>query len=55
MNQYCTPWRPKINVSETNELVFLHGYVKNRPEFTFGDIKLDIFRDYQYNKGTDPD
>ena len=48
MDQYCTPWKLKINVSKTKVLVFSRGYVRNRPEFTFGNVKLEIFRDYQY-------
>ena len=48
MDQYCTLWKLKINVSLTKVLVFYRGYVINRPEFTFGDVKLEIVRDYQY-------
>ena len=29
-------------------LVFSRGYVRNRPEFTFGNVELAIDRDYQY-------
>ena len=29
-------------------LVFYRGYVRNRPEFTFGNVKLEIIRYYQY-------
>ena len=46
MDQYCTLWKLKINVSKTK--VFSRGYVRNRPEFTFGNVKLEIVRDYHY-------
>ena len=46
MDQYCTLWKLKINVSKV--LVFYRGYVRNRPEFTFGNVKLEIIRYYQY-------
>ena len=29
-------------------LVFSRGYVRKTPEFTFGNAKLEIVRDYQY-------
>ena len=48
IDQYCTLWKLKINVSKTKVLVFSRGYVRNRPEFTFGNVKLKIVRDYQY-------
>ena len=48
MNQYCTLWKPKINVPKTKVLIFSRGYVGNRLEFTFGNVKLEIVRDYQY-------
>ena len=47
MDQYCTLWKLKINVSKTKVLIFSCGYVRNRPEFTFGNVKLEIVRDYQ--------
>ena len=48
MDQYCTLWKLKINVSKTKVLVFSPGYVRNKPKFTFGNVKLEIIRDYQY-------
>ena len=48
MDQYCTLWKLKINVSKTKVLVFSRGYVRNRPEFRFGNVELEIVRDYQY-------
>ena len=48
MDQYCTLWKLKINVSKTKVLVFSRGCVRKRPEFTFGNVKLEIVRDYQY-------
>ena len=48
MDQYCTLWKLKINVSKTKVLVFSRGCVRNRPEFTFGNVKLEIVREYQY-------
>ena len=48
MDQYCTLWKLKINVSKTKVLVFSRGYVRKNPEFTFGNVKLEIVRDYQY-------
>ena len=48
MDQYCTLWKRKINVSKTKVLIFSRGYVRNRPEFTLGNVKLEIVRDYQY-------
>ena len=38
----------KINVSKTKVLVFPRGYVRKTPEITFGNVKLEIVRDYQY-------
>ena len=35
------------NVSETKVLIYSCGYVRNRPEFTFNNVKLEIVRDYQ--------
>ena len=48
MDQNCTLWKLKINVSKTKVLVFYRGYVRNRPEFTFGNVELEIIRYYQY-------
>ena len=48
MDQYCTLWQLKINVSKTKVLVFSRGYVRKNPEFTYGNVKLEIVRDYQY-------
>ena len=39
-DQYCTLWKLKIIVSKTKVSVFSRGYVRNRPEFTFGNIKF---------------
>ena len=48
MDQYCTLWKLKINVSKPKVSVFFCGYVRKEPEFTFGHVKLEIVRDYQY-------
>ena len=48
MDQYCTLWKLKINVSKTKVLVFSWGYVRKKTEFTFDNVKLGIVRDYQY-------
>ena len=48
MDQYWTIWKLKINVSKTKVLIFSRGNVRNRPEFTFGNVELEIVRDYQY-------
>ena len=48
MDQYCTLWKLKINVSKTKVLIFSRGNVRNRPEFTFGNVELEIVRDHQY-------
>ena len=48
IDQYYTLWKLKINVSETKVLVFSRGFVRNIPEFTFGNVKLEIVRYYQY-------
>ena len=48
MEQNCTFCKLKINVgplSKTKVLVFSRGYIKDIPEFTFGNVKLKI---YQY-------
>ena len=39
MDRYCTLWKLKMNVSKRKVLVSSVGYVRNRPEFTFGDVK----------------
>ena len=38
MDQYCTLWKLKINVSKTKVFVFSIGYVRKNPEFTFGNV-----------------
>ena len=48
MEEYCHLWKLKINVSKSKVTVFSRGKIRNRPEFYFGENKLDVVFHYIY-------
>ena len=48
MEEYCYLWKLKINASKSKVTVFSRGGIRNRPEFYFGENKLDVFDHYKY-------
>ena len=48
MEEYCHLWKLKINVSKSKVTVFSRGKARNRPEFYFGENKLDVVDHYKY-------
>ena len=48
MEEYCHLWKLKINVSKSKVTVFSRGKIRNRPEFYFGENKLDVVDHYKY-------
>ena len=48
MEEYCHLWKLKINVSKSKVTVFSRGKIRNRPEFSFGENKLDVVDHYKY-------
>ena len=48
MEEYCHLWKLKINVSKSKVTVFSRGRIRKRPEFYFGENKLDVVDHYKY-------
>ena len=48
MEEYCYLWKLKINVSKSKATVLSRGKIRNRPEFYFGEKKLDVVDHYKY-------
>ena len=48
MEEYCHLWKLKINVSKSKVTVFSRDKIRNRPEFYFGENKLDVVDHYKY-------
>jgi exonuclease III len=48
MYDYCIQNKLSINVSKTKIVIFSRGMVKKYPEFTFGDVKVEVSTDYTY-------
>ena len=44
----CHLWKLKINVSKSKVTVFSRGKIRTRPEFYFGENKLDVVDHYKY-------
>ena len=45
---YCDQWQLTVNTDKTKIVIFSRGKVRNFPEFTFGERKLEVVDDYVY-------
>ena len=48
LGTYCTDWDLSVNISKTNIIVFSKGKIRNIPEFTFLDEKIEVAFEYKY-------
>jgi hypothetical protein len=48
LKSYCNIWGLNINVKKTKVLVFSRGKIRNIPQFSFGEEKVDVVFDYKY-------
>ena len=47
MEKYCHLWKLKKNVAKSKVTVFSRGKIRNRPEFYFGENKLNVVDHYK--------
>jgi len=48
LHLYCSTWNLSVNTSKTKIVIFSRGKIRNRPNFYFGNNKIDICDDYVY-------
>ena len=48
VKEYCTSWHLTVNTSKTKVVIFSGGKVRNRYNFTFGDVPVEVVDEYTY-------
>ena len=48
LHEYCEEWKLKINVTKTKIMIFSREKIRNLPDLTFGNSKMEVVFEYNY-------